>query len=167
MVGPTNFEKFTLLTKFIIFLKIVPLKAKTWSGSNQHKIVEEYSNIDKDKKKICLKKNFGSLVSYWFFIASTIPDDSLEDGLKKYSNISCVVFILGFGVFVQQLSYFFLPSATESHDEISVILHHLMYFIGIILWYRSEIIYWTKFKHSILRKCSSSTAPTNIAMATF
>ena len=37
----------------------------------------------------------------------TIPDDSLEDCLKKYSSISCLVFILGFGVFLSQI---FLPT---------------------------------------------------------
>ena len=42
---------------------------------------------------------------------------------------------MGFGVFVQQLFYFFLPSETGSHDEVSVILHHLMYFVVIIFWF--------------------------------
>ena len=73
------------------------------------------------------------LVFHWKL--HTIPDDSLEDGLKKYSNISCFVFILGFGVFIQQLFYFLLPSETDTHDEVSIILHHLMYLFVIIFWF--------------------------------
>jgi hypothetical protein len=116
-------------------------------------------------KKITLEV----LVFYWFIIASTIPDDSLEDGSKKYSNISCVVFILGFGVFVQQLSYFFLPTATELYYEISVILHHLKSitsctYIGIILWYIFVPKSYIEPNSNLASKCSSST---NIAMTTF
>ena len=81
--------------------------------------------------------HFGSLIFLLVFHCKlhTIPEDSLEDGLKKYSNISCLVFILGFGVFVNYVFYFFIPSENESHDEIDIILHHLLYFILHIFWF--------------------------------
>ena len=65
----------------------------------------------------------------------TLPDDSLEGGLKKYSNISCLVFILGFGVFIHYIFYFFIPSGNKSHDEIDIFLHHLLYLILYIFWF--------------------------------
>ena len=65
----------------------------------------------------------------------TIPDNSLEDGLKKYSNISSLVFIMGFGVFAQYVFYFFIPSENKSHNEIDIILHHFLYLILSTFWF--------------------------------
>ena len=81
--------------------------------------------------------HFGSLIFLLVFHCKlhTIPDDSLEDGLKKYSNISCLVFILGFGVFIQYVFYFFIPSENKSHEEIDIILHHLLYLLLYIFWF--------------------------------
>ena len=80
---------------------------------------------------------FGSLIFLLVFHCKlhTIPDNSLEDGLKKYSNISSLVFIMGFGVFAQYVFYFFIPSENKSHNEIDIILHHFLYLILSTFWF--------------------------------
>ena len=80
-------------------------------------------------KHLCMTSIFCYFLLVFHCKLQPIPDDSLEDGLKKYSNISFLIFIMGLGVFAQYVFYFFIPSENKSLNEIDIILHHLLFLI--------------------------------------